>query len=283
MRQHTSHRRVHVRFARITLFLLLSLPTLPFPLGAQPTDTSKVVSTSPLFTRDDAFIAAGFAVATVALFPADRYFARRLQDSTTQSNRFLRHQATNVRLVTESSLLIGGGLYAIGRLAGNDRMADLGLHGTESVAIGLGVVSVFKGIAGRARPLVDVKNPRDFKFGRGFKEENFRSFPSGHTVMAFSAAAAVTAETARWWPKSRYYVGTAMYGGAALTGVSRMFNNKHWASDVAVGALIGTFAGRKVVRYHHSHPGNKIDKWLLKGSVIPDGHGGSSLALTIFP
>lgn len=268
-----------MRIAKFTLSLSLLLSS---SLAAQPPDTSRA-GRSPLFTRDDAFLAAGFTLATVALFPADQYFARRLQDSTTQSNRFLRHQATNVRLVTESAFFIGAGLYGIGRLSGNARMADLGLHGTEAVAIGLGVVSVFKGLAGRARPLVDVENPRDFKVGRGFREERYRSFPSGHTVMAFSAAAAVTAEAARWWPSSRYYVGTAMYGGAALTGLSRMFNNKHWASDVAVGALIGTFAGRKVVRYHHSNPGNRIDRLLLAGSVVPDGHGGARLALTILP
>ena len=277
-----------MRFARIMLSrsLSLSVPLLlaqSLPLAAQPSDTSKVVSRAPLFTKNDAIVAGAFTLATIALFPADRYFARRLQDSTTQSNRFFRHEATNVRLVTENSLFIGAALYGAGRLARIDRMADLGLHGTEAIGIGLGLVTIGKSLAGRARPLVDVENPRDFNFGKGFKEENYRSFPSGHTVMAFAAASAVTAETARWWPSSRYYIGTAMYGGATLVGLSRMFNNKHWASDVAVGALIGTFAGRKVVRYHHSHPGNKIDKWLLQGSVVPDGHGGSSLALTIFP
>jgi hypothetical protein len=30
-----------------------------------------------------------------------------------------------------------------------------------------------------------------------------------------------------------------------------------------MGAAIGTFAGNKVVRYHRTHPGNKIDKRLL--------------------
>jgi hypothetical protein len=54
-----------------------------------------------------------------------------------------------------------------------------------------------------------------------------------------------------------------MYGGATMIAASRMYNNKHWASDVVMGAAIGTFAGTKVVRYHHSHPGNRIDKWLL--------------------
>ncbi len=64
-----------------------------------------------------------------------------------------------------------------------------------------------------------------------------------------------------------------MYGGASLVALSRMYDDKHWASDVIVGAMIGQFAGRKVVRYHHSHPENKIDRWLLGISVTPMANG----------
>jgi membrane-associated phospholipid phosphatase len=162
-------------------------------------------------------------------------------------------------------------------------MADLGLHGTEAIAVGLGVVTAVKVLAGRARPYVNVTDPGDFGFGRGFRREEYRSFPSGHTVMAFSAAAAVTSETSRWWPGSRWYVGPLMYGGASLVGASRMYNNKHWASDVLVGAAVGTFAGMKTVRYHHSRPSNRIDRWLLAGSVVPAASGGYALSMTILP
>jgi membrane-associated phospholipid phosphatase len=55
------------------------------------------------------------------------------------------------------------------------------------------------------------------------------------------------------------------YGGAALMGLSRMYNNQHWASDVMAGAAIGTLIGIKVVKYTHSHPGNRIDRELIKG------------------
>ena len=74
-----------------------------------------------------------------------------------------------------------------------------------------------------------------------------------------------------------------MYGGATMIAASRMYNNKHWASDVVMGAAIGTFAGTKVVRYHHSHPGNRIDKWLLHPHVEkkPDGTVAVGLASTI--
>ena len=55
-----------------------------------------------------------------------------------------------------------------------------------------------------------------------------------------------------------------MYGGASLMGLSRIYNNQHWASDVMGGAAIGTLIGLKVVKYTHSHPGNRIDDKLIK-------------------
>ncbi len=123
--------------------------------------------------------------------------------------------------------------------------------------------------------------PTDFDPGRGFKTGDFSSFPSGHTTTAFAAAAAVTNETTRWWPRSTWIVGPLMYGGATAVGLSRMYHNRHWASDVVVGAMIGTFSGRKVVQYAHGHPGNKLDRLMLRAAVVPDGQGGRMLMVSI--
>ena len=78
----------------------------------------------------------------------------------------------------------------------------------------------------------------------------------------------------RWWPQSAWYIAPVMYGGAGLIALSRMYDNKHWASDVLIGGLIGTFAGLKVVKYHHQHPYNRIDRWLLGVWVVPEGSSG---------
>ncbi len=227
-----------------------------------------------------------FTLATIAITPADQYLARRAQNPRTQENRVIRRSARIVGdVAAPGSLIIGGTLYAAGRIAGNERMASLGLHGTEAVLIGLGTVALGKAVAGRARPYVTADtNARDFKLMRGLRGgDDYRSFPSGHTVMAFAAAAAVTGETARWWPDATPYIGTALYGGAALAGLSRMYDNKHWASDVLVGAAIGTVVGQKVVRYHRTHPGNRVDRWFLSARVVPGAGGGRLLRLGIVP
>jgi membrane-associated phospholipid phosphatase len=150
------------------------------------------------------------------------------------------------------------------------------------VLVANGVTGFLKGTLGRARPFVsNDTNPRDFRFGGGFSSSDRQSFPSGHTTTAFAAAAAVTSEIRRLHPKATPYVATVMYGGATLVGLSRMYHNKHWASDVALGAAIGTFSGLKVVRYSHAHPDNKIDRVMLHAVIAPDGHGGGYLGFAL--
>ena len=269
--------------------LLLSASLLAASAAAQdpspgPGDTVGVgISRDPLFTARDGWLAGGFVLGTLLLFPVDKRVAKELQLPRNQANRFFRHQATNVRLVTEHAFWIGGALYVVGRATDDERMADLGWHGTEAILAGIAITGLGKGLVGRARPYVNIDDPADFKLGRGFRHEEYRSFPSGHTLTAFAAGAAVTAETARWWPKQKWIIGTAMYGGATLTGLSRMYNNRHWASDVMMGAAIGTFAGNKIVRYHHSHPKNRLDRIILGVRLVPGAGEGIRLSLSLAP
>lgn len=256
-----------------------------------PRDTSNPGAHKTLFTHRDAALAAAFVGLTFAMFPADRHLAETLQKEDIQTNRLFDNPARNVELITSpGAFIIGGGLYAIGKIGGHKDLADLGWHGTEAVLIATGVTNILKGTLGRARPYVTGDtNPHDFSFGRGwgrgtrakdskgilYGTKDYQSFPSGHTTTAFAAASAVTSEARRIWPKSVWYVAPAMYGGATLVGLSRMYHNNHWASDVALGAAIGTFSGLKVVRYSHAHPDNKLDRFILNASVFPSPGGGT--------
>jgi membrane-associated phospholipid phosphatase len=83
-----------------------------------------------------------------------------------------------------------------------------------------GITYVLKGVAGRGRPfLSNGHDADDFRIGKGFASGDFSSFPSGHTSTAFAAAAAVTNETTRWWPKSAWIIGPLMYAGATAVGL----------------------------------------------------------------
>ena len=72
------------------------------------------------------------------------------------------------------------------------------------------------------------------------------SFPSGHTSQAFVAATFMHfeyGEKSIWYSVGAYTVATA-------TGVLRVLNNRHWITDVVVGAGIGTLSTVAVYKTH---------------------------------
>lgn len=264
---------------RLLLVCTLIAATAP-PARAQADTLGNNVA---LFTFRDGLFAAGILASARLIHPLDDHLAKRLQDSSTQANERLQKLSTVIRTtVAPGAYILGGTLYLSGRIARNPKLADIGLHSTEALVVGEITATLIKGITGRARPFVGT-GPNDYGFGRGFGNNRYKAFPSGHSVAAFAAAAAVTSETSRNAPNSVWLVAPLMYGGAALAGASRMYNNQHWASDVIVGAGIGTLAGLKVVRYHHSRPGKGLDRWLLSGSLVPTPDGGHSVQWSVMP
>jgi len=252
------------------LFLCL---VLSLPVRAQTADT--LSGSTPLFTGRDALLLGGFALASAAAAPTDKFFARELQRPARQSSALLRTAATGFRILGHPGALItGAGIYAIGRIDGQRRVVDLGLHSVEAIVLAGALTGAIKTVTGRARPRLDIGNSTNFALLRGFGNDDYRSFPSGHTTIAFAFASIVSSETVRWRSGSRWIVGPVMYGGAALAGLSRMFNNEHWVSDIVAGAAIGTLTGIKVFRYQHSHPGNTLDRTFLRAGVELPNTGG---------
>jgi PAP2 superfamily len=69
---------------------------------------------------------------------------------------------------------------------------------------------------------------------------DYQSFPSGHTAEAFAGAEFMREE---YKDVSPWY-GIAGYAAATATGMLRMYNDKHWASDVIAGAGVGIASTR---------------------------------------
>ncbi|HEX8395429.1 MAG TPA: phosphatase PAP2 family protein [Longimicrobium sp.] len=147
-----------------------------------------------------------------------------------------------------------GATWGAARISGNRPVADAALHVGAGLAAGGVANGVLKYGVGRSRPS---RTDDPFRFHALSGDNNRQSFPSGHAVVAFSLASAVSEEARRPW------VTAAAYGAAAVVGWSRVYEDKHWASDVAAGALIGTLAGRGTVRLMHRR-----------------GAGGATVALT---
>lgn len=257
----------------ILSWLIVALPMSPPPLVAQ-SQTGEEGAREPLFTGTDALWGAGFAAGTILLAPVDIGIAEAVRDSLLQKNPWIAHSAGGLRLLGfPGSVLVTGGMYAVGRLADRPVLADMGLHSAQAIVLATAVTLGAKSLSGRARPYRDPQNPLNFKLGRGWRNDPYQSFPSGHTTAAFATAAAITAEVERRWPRSELIVGTALFSAATLVGVSRLYHNVHWATDAAVGAGIGTFAGWKVVQYTHTNPENRVDRWFLGMTISPSPDG----------
>ena len=271
------------RSARSCVLLTSFLPSVIGAQGAVTRDTTASHNHTRLFTAGDAALGAGLVGLTIAMFPLDKSIARHLAHDTLQKG-FIDHGATAFELISVPGvLLLAPATYVYGRYVHNTSAEDLGLHSTEAIVLATGLAELTKGLAGRSRPHVtNDSTPNDFAFGKGFGGEDRSAFPSAHAAVAFAAAASVTSELAHLWPGHTALVAPVLYGGATLVGVSRMYHDKHWASDVALGAGIGIFSGLKVVRYAHDHPDNYVDRVLLHASVAPAASGRTAIGLS-FP
>ncbi|MCF0058787.1 phosphatase PAP2 family protein [Dyadobacter sp. CY356] len=83
----------------------------------------------------------------------------------------------------------------------------------------------------------------------------YTSFPSGHTTQAFAAATFLSEEYKdryKWMPYASYTV-------ASSVGILRVANNRHYISDVLVGAGIG-FLSMKVAYWTHQYKWGKRNR-----------------------
>ncbi len=91
----------------------------------------------------------------------------------------------------------------------------------------------------------------------------YTSFPSGHTAEAFASAEFMRME---YKDVSPWY-GIAGYAMAATTGYLRMYNNKHWLSDVVAGAGVG-IASTKLAYWLYPKIQHKLFKDKLPNTVV---------------
>ncbi len=96
---------------------------------------------------------------------------------------------------------------------------------------------------------------------------NPTSFPSGHTAQAFAAATFMAKE---YGGKNVWY-SIGAYSMATTVGIMRVLNNRHWMSDVLVGAGIGILSTNLVYLTHQYRWGKK--KKSGKTLVLPSYDG----------
>lgn len=269
----------HPRVRHLALAVGCALPAFAARASAQQPDSTIAVearAATPTSGVSTLRVAAGLAATAVAIAPFDVAITRRLRASDLQRSNAWKNGAMVFDWYGAPGARAVGPLLAVaGSVARNSTMSDIGIHVSESYAAAAVAVYIVKGIAGRARPYtVSSESAYDFELGRGFPHrEPYSSFPSGHATGSFAFAASVTVEAARRWPAHKVLIGGLAYGGAFLDGVSRVYRDTHWPSDVAAGALIGTVSGILVTRHQHAHPDNRLDAFARRVLFAPAADG----------
>jgi membrane-associated phospholipid phosphatase len=242
--------------------------------SGQSADTTRATDKT-FFSRRDA-VAAGLITATsVVISVFDERIARWTQTPVVQGGDARRDVVNVLTMFNEVPLTLGAGaVWAVGRMTHQSTMADVGLHTAEALLLTVGASEIVRGSLGRMRPRESPDDSYEFQYGKGFTQFAARSFPSIHSGVAFAAATALNEEVRIRRPGAVRYAAPVLYTMALVPGITRMYLNQHWTSDIVAGAAVGTLMGRRAVRYAHSHRPSALEAKLLGVTILPDGNRG---------
>ncbi len=199
-------------------------------------DTGDIV-TSPLrWDKKNWFKASLVAGVTLGLYVLDEEIHEWIQDNRHDDVSEFAERFGDGKNVLPPLVLF----YAVGHVTKNVKAQRTALLTIENVVITGVFTQVMKYSFQRRRPNTgDPYDTWDGPWGGG----DSLAFPSGHTSLAFSIATPIATEY-----KNNLIIPPLAYGLASLVGWSRMNDDKHWASDVFMGAALGYFTGKAVCR-----------------------------------
>ncbi len=192
------------------------------------------------FSQNDWLAVGAIASGTALFFTVDKNIKNFALNNQTNLN----NNIFNVDTYYGSgyTALFTAGIYGVGLFTQNNEIRKLGLHASEAFIVSGLVTGIFKIIIGRRRPYAGESNLIFKPFQ--FTNNDYQSLPSGHTTVAFAVSTVMANFSKNIFWKSFWYT------AAGLTAASRIYHNKHWASDVFLGATIGYFVGEFVVDFN---------------------------------
>lgn len=129
----------------------------------------------------------------------------------------------------QNYLMANAGLYGFGLLTKNEQIRKTSVLIISS-SITAGYLQIFARTAfGRARPFSG-DDPYTFKPFAG--NEDYFSFPSGHTVLGITMAHSIAKQFDSTWTK------IGIYSIGSIPALTRLMDGAHWLSDVAFGAAL---------------------------------------------
>ena len=203
----------------------------------------------------------GVLGATSLTYAFDKDIQQKLQANTSRSM----NKAADVGSVIGDPFVhigIAALVYGTAVVAESSKWREMGIMMGEALILSDASSLILKEATGRGRP--DASSGKaDFK-PFGFKS-GYDSFPSMHTSSSFALASILASAEDTIALKTSYYL------AAGFVAFSRVYKNKHWASDVVFGAALGELSGRVVTNFHTSEK---------KITLVPQAYeSGAGLAL----
>ncbi len=204
------------------------------------TATKKIVTGPARWKGEEWGIAAGVVTAGVVLYIYDDDIRVFFQDHQTSGLDNASKYAFEPWGNGIYPAVLLGGFYIYGLAAKDNKARQIALGGVQALILTTLTTQVFKHITHRHRPYQDTPpNPRLWE--GPFTGWEYTSFVSGHTSRAFALASLFSSIY-----KDKIWVGILSYGIATGVGLSRIYENEHWASDVLIGAALGYAIGKTI-------------------------------------
>jgi membrane-associated phospholipid phosphatase len=194
-------------------------------------------------------IVAGYAGTTYICY---RFFDSRIQDESQEGKTGFSIKASRsvgYLGLGRTQAIAWGGTAAVSLITKNKKLQKTVIIWAGSLLLNSTITQQLKISFQRHRPSSgDPYNVFDWRSGPRLHN----SFPSAHTSNAFTTATVFASLYA-----NHQWVPPVAYGLATIVGLSRIYDNAHWASDVMAGAAVG-FLSAKAMTALYRLAGKKI-------------------------
>jgi membrane-associated phospholipid phosphatase len=215
------------------------------------------------FSGSDWLAVGGVAAGTGAVMGLDREIHRQMESDGRESYNGDWWDVPTVYGDFAGAGGIGVLVYGAGLVTRSEAIRVTGRVILESLCSAGLAAFALRCVTGRSRPFTG-GGPWDF---HGFQwAHEHQSFPSGHATAAFALSTSLAERIGTSWSRIGFYA------LSTITAVARVRNNQHWASDVAVGAVLGITAGFSAVNREEKE---KVSNTELGSCfrILPSAHG----------
>ena len=232
-------------------------------IKSYPEDIKNLLFAPVSWEKRDWLTFSGIVAGTGLLFFADEPIQRWSQAHKT---RFTGHFSKNLLQPWGDDFYMNYSIYTMALLYGSGFIP--GLENNKSVALTAGkaflITALFAGVVkagfGRHRPFQT--NPANAFQWEGPNLDHYYSFVSGHSSTVWALATVLADSYEKPW------VSVTSYSLAALVSMSRIHDNKHWATDVFAGAALGWSIGRFVSKNSKWQPMLNVQNQSLVPGVV---------------